>query len=38
MTRQPHAPAHPVRRLIRWLVIAILAAGLVRALWLLGGS
>ena len=32
------APAHPLWRLARWLVIAILAAGLLRALWLRGRS
>ena len=36
--RRAGAPAHPLWRLARWLVIAALAAGLVRALWLLGRS
>jgi hypothetical protein len=38
MSGAPHAPAHPLRRVIRWVVIAILAAGLVRGLLRLTGS
>jgi len=38
MSTDPSSPAHPVRRVVRWLVIALLAAALVRALMLLAGS
>ena len=38
MIEPPHAPEHPVRRLIRWIVIALLAAGLVRVVLQLAAS
>lgn len=37
MTEEAHAPAHPLRRVVRWIVIAILTAVVVRLLLLLSG-
>jgi len=35
MMEPPHAPAHPLRRVARWVVIAVLTAVLVRILLVL---
>jgi len=35
MSEHPHAPTHPLRRIIRWVVIAVLTAWLVRVLLVL---
>jgi hypothetical protein len=35
MSDEPHAPSHPLRRIVRWVVIAVLTAWLVRVLLLL---
>jgi hypothetical protein len=34
----PPSPTHPLRRVIRWVVIALLAAALFHALRLLAGA
>lgn len=35
---EPHAPAHVLRRVVRWVVIALLAAALFLALRFVAGS
>jgi hypothetical protein len=38
MSSDPKAPAHPVRRLVRWIVVALAAAVLLRLILMLAGS
>ena len=38
MIEEPHAPTHPYRRVVRWVMIAFLTACLARVLMLLAGA
>jgi hypothetical protein len=35
MTHDPRVPTHPVRRALRWVLVALLATWLLRAIYLL---
>jgi hypothetical protein len=38
MIEEPHAPTHPLRRVVRWIVIAILTMCIARVFMLLAGA
>jgi hypothetical protein len=38
MIDEPHAPTHPLRRVVRWVLIAVLTACVVRVIMLLASA